>query len=63
MTMTSFVLPTNYGPGGSVSELKYRSKEGRGNIKIQVTKAKVENTRVSQKFAAGLVKVTTSHRH
>ena len=59
MSVTSFVLSTNYGPGGSISD---SPKEERGNIKIQVTKAKGENTRVSQKFAAGLVKVTTSHR-
>ena len=67
----SFVLPTNYSPGGIISELLGSSKilpqRGKGYYQDLSHKGEGGGTcshaHILQKFSPGLMKVTTSHKH
>ena len=66
--MTSFVLPTNYSPEGSILD-SFEIVPQRGERDYQDISVNGEGggaccrAHILQKFSAGLVKVTTSHRH
>ena len=66
--MTSFILPTNCCSGGSISDSSEILPQ-RGKGEYQDISHKGEgggagcHAHILQKFSAGLVKVTTSHRH
>ena len=66
VTMISFVLPTNYSPGGSVSELsEILPQRGKGEYQDSSHKGggTCSHAHILQKFSAGFVKLTASHRH
>ena len=68
MTVTSFILSINSSPGGSIldsSEIPpQREKGDYQDITYKGERGGAcSHTRILQKFAAGLVKVATSHRH
>ena len=62
MTLTSFVLPTNYSPGGNISESSEIQPQRRKREYQDISHkgeggAACSHAHILQKFAAGLVKV------